>query len=87
MNRSLKIFIQRMPNEAADRALVAMACDSMSEKLTRKRNQGRHGWHNNCRNNQLLVMLKRHVEKGDMVDVMNLAAMIHARTELYGEDA
>ena len=35
----------------------------------------------------LMEMLKENIEKGDMVDVMNFAAMIYVRTELYGDDA
>jgi len=35
----------------------------------------------------LLEALKEHVEKGDMVDVINYAGMILCRSELYGDTA
>lgn len=81
-------WVCRMPGPQADRLLVDFTADAMLSKLSKKRSDGKHGWHGAlCDNAYLLASLKEHVEKGDMVDVINIAAMIHARTALFGETA
>lgn len=73
--------------ELMDYLMVQNCADMMLEKLAKKRKEGRHGWHhpNDCDNEVLISMLKIHIEKGDMVDVMNLAAMILMRNFMFGE--
>jgi len=66
--------------EHADHVLVRFASLAMKEKLATARHNGRGGWwSNNCDTEHLKQMLKEHVDKGDMRDVMNLAAMIFYR--------
>ena len=48
----------------------------MKAKFRRKFMGGRRGWDEKDQRQFLLSSLKRHIEKGDMVDVANLAAMI-----------
>ena len=88
MNKSQQLMIEQMPDKHADRVLVTVASDAMREKLAKKREDGLRGWHTSlCTNEQLGAMLLDHFDKGDMVDVMNFAAMIHVRTQLYGPSA
>ncbi|GLX85069.1 hypothetical protein tloyanaT_13210 [Thalassotalea loyana] len=64
----------------ADQWLVAFAQKAMSEKLTDARMKGRGGWWTtDCDTEFLKELLKEHVDKGDMRDVMNIAAMIWFR--------
>lgn len=76
-------YLVSLNGENADGLLAETCSAHMKEKLAKKREQGRHGWHHDCSNKVLLQMLESHVRKGDMVDVMNLAGMIHMR-EYYG---
>ncbi len=81
-------WVVRMPNKEADTILVEMTAYEMHKKLCKKRKAGRGGWFGpNCSNKELKAMLVEHVSKGDMVDVINIAAMIHARTKLFGDSA
>lgn len=48
---------------------------AMKEKMARSRANGRGGWQE-CTISDLWTMLRHHVEKGDPVDVANLAMMI-----------
>jgi hypothetical protein len=68
-------------NQIADERLCQYAKMAMEEKLEEKRLEGRGGWWNSdeCSIDSLRQMLREHIEKGDMVDVMNFAAMIYAR--------
>lgn len=73
----------------ADERLVALAGAAMREKLAKKRLDGRSGWER-CPIKMLNAMLIDHIAKGDPVDVMNIAAMIHAlggSTSLTDHDA
>jgi len=65
-----------------DRAVDRFAA-AMKAKLSKKRNEGRGGWEDKgqCSNAFLSKLLLDHVEKGDPVDVGNLAMMIHQRGE------
>lgn len=56
---------------------------AMKDKLERKRGEGRGGWDNKgeCTNEFLSSLLHEHVEKGDPLDVGNLAMMLHQRRE------
>ena len=64
-----------------DKLLVDLVTRDMQDKLNKKRKQGYGGWwaEELCSTEDLLERLRGHIEKGDMVDVMNFAAMIHAR--------
>jgi hypothetical protein len=66
---------------AVDRFAVAMKA-----KLAKKRADGRGGWddRDDCSNAFLSCLLREHIEKGDPVDVGNLAMMIHQRGERIG---
>jgi len=64
-----------------DTALCSTFSQIMEEKLCFKRAQGRGGWwdENQCSIEYLRKLLREHIDKGDMVDVANFAAMIYAR--------
>lgn len=64
----------------------------MRAKLAKKRDEGRGGWH--CKEGYyargvsvrgLKQMLSNHVEKGDMVDIANLAMMVWNREHPEGK--
>lgn len=63
---------------AVDRFAIAMKA-----KLAKKRAEGRGGWEdkNQCTGAFLSTLLREHVDKGDPVDVANLAMMLHQRGE------
>lgn len=66
---------------AVDRFAVVMKA-----KLAKKRAEGRGGWEDkgDCSNAFLSLLLREHIDKGDPVDVGNLAMMIHQRGERIG---
>lgn len=77
-----------MPDEKADQLLVEKVAFDMRLKLIKKRKEGRGGWHTaQCSNAWLKEQMVKHIEKGDMIDVINFAGMIHCRSALYGESA
>ena len=57
---------------------------AMLDKLESSAAKGRGGWYNpdGCDLDSLRSMLDDHVSKGDMIDVINLAAMIWIREEM-----
>lgn len=65
----------------ADDKLVLHASEAMREKLKMARVKGRGGWWSDeeCTVEHLRSLLREHLEKGDMRDVMNLAAMVYVR--------
>ncbi|MBU2765963.1 hypothetical protein HAP94_07085 [Acidithiobacillus ferrivorans] len=66
----------------ADHFLVSQCSEQMTTKLALSRAKGRGGWHTpGCSIEHLRTMLKGHLEKGDMVDVLNLAGMILVREQ------
>lgn len=67
--------------ETADMRLLDLSQRAMREKLRIARHKGRGGWWNDteCSIDHLRALLREHVEKGDMRDVMNLAAMVFVR--------
>ncbi len=66
----------------ADNYLVRRCPVHMTAKLALSRAKGRGGWHTpECSDEHLHKMLREHVEKGDMVDVLNIAGMILVRQE------
>ena len=77
-----------MPDNEADRLLTEVIRCDMSDKLYDKREEGKGGWHTTeCSNDYLMDQLKEHINKGDMIDVINFAGMIHVRTLVYGSNA
>lgn len=67
--------------------MIGFAAREMDIKLTQKRKEGRGGWfRSECSETELIDMLHEHIQKGDMVDVLNLAAMILAKRELEEND-
>lgn len=58
-----------------DDAAVNAFARAMTDKMARSRAKGRGGWQS-CAVQDLWQMLREHVEKGDPVDVANLAMMI-----------
>lgn len=81
----IKLKLKRDPhldiNVYADNLLTDSVHNGMSFKLQKKRNEGRGGWWNEkeCSIDFLKKLLAEHVKKGDMIDVINFAAMIRLR--------
>lgn len=74
-------------DETADNMLVAITSRAMQEKLEKKRYDGRSGWHTDaCSIAFLEELLEEHIAKGDMVDVINIAAMIMVRN-MFNSDS
>lgn len=83
-----QMFVEAVQDEEADELLVKIAAEAMLEKLAKKRADGRMGWWTtNASNADLEASLRWHVDKGDMADVLNIAAMIMVRRKLYGSAA
>lgn len=83
-----QMFVEAVQDEDADELLARLAAEAMLEKLAKKRADGRMGWWTtNASNADLEASLRRHVDKGDMADVLNIAAMIMVRRKLYGSAA
>lgn len=88
MRTMISGFVDRLQNKEADDLLVRIIFEEMTARLTQKRNEGRGGWYTNaCSNKELRQMIDEHLAKGEMIDVINLSAMIHCRTQLYGDKA
>lgn len=69
--------------ELADDKGVRLFSEAMRDKLAQKRGEGRGGWDNKdeCSAEYLSELLRKHVEKGDPVDVANFCMMLHQRGE------
>ncbi|MER9911652.1 hypothetical protein NKJ71_13565 [Mesorhizobium sp. M0050] len=67
----------------SDDAAVDRFAAAMKAKLSKKRLEGRGGWHSpvTCTAQILSDLLRAHVDKGDPVDVGNLAMMLQQRGE------
>lgn len=72
--------------EHPDDLAVDRFAAAMKAKLAKKRAEGRGGWEDkdDCSNAFLSKLLREHIDKGDPVDVGNLAMMIHQRGERIG---
>ena len=57
-------------------AVVNKLATAMKAKFRNKFMEGRSGWDERDAKEFLLTSLKSHIERGDMVDVANIAAMI-----------
>jgi len=67
-------------DEFMDNELTNSVKKAMEEKLELARQKGRGGWWStDCDTDYLRQILKEHIDKGDMRDVMNLSAMIFYR--------
>ena len=88
MNKEyITAFLNKLEDHNADYMLVQLTSLEMSKKLAKKRTEGRSGWYGaGCDNEYLFELLKDHIDKGDMIDVMNFAAMIYVREQLYGDE-
>lgn len=66
-----------------DDLAVDRFASAMKAKLAKKRSEGRGGWDNDDKSIGVLLsnLLREHVEKGDPLDVGNLAMMLHQRGE------
>ncbi len=68
----------------ADDLLLECIHHLMSSRLTEQRESGFGGWHTEkCSNEDLEARLKKNLGEGDMLDVINLAAMIHLRKIMF----
>ncbi len=74
--------VERFQTEdRADRELVSLTQKQMRESLAKARAKGKAGWWNptQCSMEHLQNLLQVAVSKGDMINVINYAAMINAR--------
>jgi hypothetical protein len=80
VNTSVTTEPEHAPHRS-DAAYVDWFAGALKLKLAKKQNEGRRGWNdpNQVTIDQLKEMLVDHVEKGDMLDVGNLAMMIWYR--------
>ena len=78
-----KALLQRLAETHPDDIAVEAFSIAMKAKLAKKRNEGRGGWQDKtlCSAEYLSHLLREHVEKGDPIDVANLAMMLHQRGE------
>lgn len=67
----------------SDDLAVDRFATAMKAKLAKKREEGRGGWDDKdqCSGDLLSILLREHVEKGDPLDIGNLAMMLHQRGE------
>jgi len=75
-------------NSLADSELVRMMAAEATYKLDDATKKGRHGWWDNqvCTVTDLKASLANALIDGKMIDVINYAAMIHARIAVDGDD-
>ena len=69
------------PDDIAVDDFTAHVAAAMKAKLAKKRAKGYGGWHDpaQCSVEYLSRLLRKHVEKGDPIDVANFAMMLHQR--------
>ena len=86
MHEVTKVFMAAVDDEEADNLLALVVHKAMGEKLAMKRRQGYGGWQTSrCNSEDLMANLRAHFEKGDMIDLINYAAMIHVRGLVLGD--
>jgi hypothetical protein len=80
---SLNARLLKYTDSEVDDFLVEFCTKQMKDKMAVSRGKGRGGWHTQrCSTESLRKMLQEHIEKGDMVDVMNIAGMILVREQI-----
>jgi len=81
--RELLAALSRAEGQHPDDLAVDRFAAAMKAKLAKKRTEGRGGWEDKtqCTADFLSKLLRGHVDKGDPVDVGNLAMMLHQRGE------
>ncbi len=80
MTLGLRTQLMGYTDQEIDDFMVEFASVKMKDKMEQSRNKGRGGWHTpKCSTETLRKMLQEHIEKGDMIDVMNIAGMILVR--------
>ncbi len=85
--RGLNMRLVSYSDPAIDDYMVEWAAARMKEKMASARKKGRGGWHTpNCTTEELRQKLREHIDKGDMVDVLNLAGMILLREHIGYND-
>lgn len=74
------------PDFMADALGCSALYEAMREKLREKREEGRGGWHrpDDTPIQDLYTQLHEHFDKGDMIDVANLAMMVWNRERRDG---
>ena len=81
--------VRYLPKEAAHRIMVTVTTSAMTERLRSKRAV----WHSveedvkSVSKEDLTELLYQYVEKGDMIDLMNIAGIIYLREQIYGRTA
>lgn len=72
---------RQVTEDRADRELIAFTQKKMREALAKARTKGRQGWWSeaDCQIEHLEDLLSRAFDQGDMISVINYAAMIEAR--------
>lgn len=82
-----------LSDQQADELLVNITCRGMSAKLRRSREmEGKHGWQSDIVCNQDLMALAHQklqepTTEAQLLEVINLLAMIRTRILIYGEKA
>ena len=78
--------VRYLPQEAAHRLMVTVTTSAMTERLAQKK----ASWNSmeeavrRVSKDDLKEMLHSQVEKGDMIDLMNIAGIIYLREQIYG---
>ena len=82
-SRAFWAAVQTIRSEHPDDRAVDQFASAMKGKLASKRSQGRSGWDDPaaCTAAYLSELLRKHVAKGDPLDVANFAMMLYQRGE------
>ncbi len=79
-------FLNLTPADLADSILVRSTEYKMRERLRKKRELGFSGWNTpQIENGDLLLRLKKSLNKGAYIDVINFAAMLLAMDGMFVE--
>ncbi|CAH1665458.1 MULTISPECIES: hypothetical protein [unclassified Chelatococcus] len=83
-DRRTEVVTDAHPDDLAVNRFAA----AMKAKLAQKRTEGRSGWDDpaQCSGEYLSLLLVEHVDKGDPLDVGNLAMMLHQRGERIADE-
>lgn len=72
--------LEQLNDASADTFMVQTTNRLMKDRLRESRAKGKSGWnYERCSMGYLRIKLRNAVGRGDMIDVMNLAGMIHVR--------